>query len=165
MRFSDDTREVRHPRLRQFVLCWECFTKTFPLPLISLVWDLRRGLVDFCLKKRYFSEAKPSCCSSVIFSILMLDFWQICLCYLTQRFFFSISLWQQGTHSPQPSMLLPLCSAQQIKCLSRKFDWDFVWPLNWADGARAWLSANTASNGLLESASSIDLPVTFTRLA
>lgn len=106
MRFSDDTREVRHPRLRQFVLCWECFTKTFPLPLISLVWDLRRGLVDFCLKKRYFSEAKPSCCSSVIFSILMLDFRQICLCYLTQRFFFSISLWQQGTHSP-PTLNAP----------------------------------------------------------
>lgn len=23
------------PRLRQFLLCWECFTKTFPPPLIS----------------------------------------------------------------------------------------------------------------------------------
>lgn len=103
MRFSDDTREVRHPRLRQFVLCWECFTKTFPLPLISLVWDLRRGLVDFCLKKRYFSEAKPSCCSSVIFSILMLDFWQICLCYLTQRFlFFHLTVITRLTLPPNP---------------------------------------------------------------
>lgn len=118
--------------------------------------------VDFCLKKRYFSEAKPSCCLSVIFSIFMPDFWQIRLCYLTQGF--SILPWKQGTHSPWPTVL-QLCSPPQIKCLSRKFDWDFVWPLNWVDRARAWLSANAASNRELESGGSIDPPVTFTRLA
>ncbi len=101
------------PRPRQFLLCRECFTKTFPLPLISFVWDLRRGLVDFCLKKRYCSEVKPSCCLSVIFSIFTLHFWQICLCYLTHRF--SILPGKQGTPPPAStsSALLDKSNASQ----------------------------------------------------
>lgn len=148
--------------LRQFLLCWECFTKTFPLPLISLVWDLRWGLVDFCLKKRYFSEAKPSCCLSVIFSIFMPNSWQICLCYLTQRLFFYL---ESKAHTPPDprrsgSALLNKSNASQGNLIETLRD---LWT-EWIE-QRAWLSANTASNGELESAGSIDLPVTFTRLA
>lgn len=164
MRFSDDTGEVRRwtPPEAVLAVLRVLHENLSPPPLISSVWDLRRGLVDSCLKKRCFSEAKPGCCLSVIFSIFMLHFWQMRLCYLTRRL--SILAWKQGTRSPRPAARR-LRSPRQIKCLSRKFDWDFVWPLNWADRARAWLSANVASNGELESGGSIDLPVTFTRLA
>lgn len=94
----------------------------------------------------YFSEVKPSCCLSVISSIFMLHFWQICLRYLTQRF--PILRWKQGTY-PRPEPTAAPCSALRNKsnAAQGKFDWDFVWPLNWVDGARAWLWANTASNG------------------
>lgn len=66
---------------------------------------------------------------------------------------------------PLQPAVLQLRSPQQIKCRSSKFDWDFVWPLNWMDRARAWLQANTAPNGELENGGSINPLVTFTQLA
>lgn len=158
MRFSDDTTEVRH---------W-----TPPEAILAVLRVLHKNPSSFDLGSKMgpggllFEEALfqwgEAWLLFVIFPIFMLHFWQICLCCLTQRF--SILPWKTRHKLPR-TMVLELCPPQQIKRLSRKFDWDFVWPLNWLERARAWLSANTASNGELESRGSIDLPVTFTRLA
>lgn len=130
-------------RLRQFLPCWECCTKTFPPPfLICSVWDVRR---------------EPG---GLLFEEVLLQWGVVCLssflslCSIsdrhasaTSRRDFPSHRWKQGTRSPQ-----------QIKSLSRKSDWDFVWPLNSQH-------AVLLMGGELESGGSIDPPVTFTRLA
>lgn len=157
MRFSDDTTEVRH---------W-----TPPEAILAVLRVLHKNPSSFDLGSKMgpggllFEEALfqwgEACLLFVIFPIFMLHFWQICLCRRTQRF--SISPWKQGTNSPEQ-----WCSSSALLNKSKDSQGnliDFVWPLNWLERARAWLSANTASNGELESRGSIDLPVTFTRLA
>lgn len=151
-------------------------TKTLPEAILAVLWVLHKNLSCsfdlFSLGSKMepggllFEEVpfqwgeKPCRRLSVIFSIFMLDFRQICLCYLTQR-----RRKENRTRCPCDPLCTNSSFPQQIKCLSRKFDWDFVWPLNWVDRAKAWLPANTTSNVELESRGSIDLPVTFTWLA
>lgn len=71
-------------RLRQFLPCWECCTKTFSSPFFdpfSLGCETGAWWTSV-----WWSAAAVRRCLSVIFSIFMLHFWQICLRCLTQRF-------------------------------------------------------------------------------
>lgn len=160
MRFSDDTREFRH---------W-----TLPEAIVALLRVLHRNLSSSFDLFSLGSKMGPG---GLLFEDTQFQWGEAYLLFVCHLFclyawfltdipllphakIFHL-MWKQGTLP----WVFQLCFHQQIKCLSRKFDWDFVWPLNWVDRARAWLSANTVSNGELERGGSIELPVTFTQLA
>lgn len=159
MRFSDDTTEVRHwtPPEAILAVLRVLHKKTLPPPLI---WDLRWGLVDFCLKKLYSVRRSllVVCHLPDLHAPFLTD-----MRLVPHAEIFHLTV--KTRHKLRSNNGARRCPPPQIKRLSRKFDWDFARPLNWAERAGAWLSANTASNGELESRGSIDLPVTFTRLA
>lgn len=150
-------------------------TETLPEAILAVLWVLHKNLsCSFDL----FSLGSKMGPGGLLFEEVPFQWgetWLSFLChlfYLYARFLADMPLLphakkkkrKQGTCSLWPAALQHSFS-QQIKCLSRKFDWDFAWPLNWVDRAKAWLSANTATNGELESRGSIDLPATFTWLA
>lgn len=123
--------------------------------LLSLGYKM--GLVDFCLKKRYSSEAKPRCCLSVCHLFYLYALFLTDMPLLPHANIFPS---YRENKAPTPPALLNKSNASQGHLIETLCDL-------WTEqiGQRAWLSANTASNGELESESSIDLPVTFTQLA
>ena len=118
--FSDDTAEVRRWTPPEAILA---VLRLLHKNLSSPFWSVRSGiwdgssLVDFCLKKR--------CCGAAL--------WFVC-----HLFYFYAPLLTDMPPLPHAKIFHltvktrhTSCSApRQIKSLSRKSDWDFVWPLN-----------------------------------
>lgn len=93
----------------------------------------------------WWSAAAVRRCLSVIFSIFMLHFWQICLRYRTQRFPISPL---KTRHT------LPSANQKPLKEIWLRLCVTFELP-----------ACSASNGGELESGGSIDPPVTFTRLA